>query len=44
MDAGADQDVAGWAKWMQWKYPVQVVVTDKPAWRAAGVVDALASL
>ena len=36
--------VAGWAKWMQWRYPVEVVYTDKAAFRATGAVEAAASL
>lgn len=36
--------VAGWAKWMEWNYPVEIVVTNKAAFRAAGAVEAAASL
>ncbi|KAI9849851.1 MAG: hypothetical protein M1837_000065 [Sclerophora amabilis] len=34
----------GWARYMQWKYPVAVVMTNKAAFRATGVVEAAASL
>lgn len=32
--------MTGWAKWMEWHYPVEVVVTDKRAFRGAGMVEA----
>ncbi len=31
---------AGWAKFMEWKYPVEVVITNKKAFRATGIVEA----
>jgi len=34
----------GWAKYMEWKYPVEVVYSDKSAFRATGAVEAAASL
>lgn len=34
----------GWAKFMEWKYPVEVVVTSPVAFRGAGAVEAAASL
>ncbi|CAD6582695.1 MAG: hypothetical protein ASARMPRED_001037 [Alectoria sarmentosa] len=34
----------GWAKFMEWKYPVEVVFTSKKTFRAAGAVEAAASL
>ncbi|ODH26468.1 hypothetical protein ACO22_04598 [Paracoccidioides brasiliensis] len=34
----------GWAKMMEWKYPVEVVVQNKAVSRAAGVIEAQASL
>ncbi|KAK2759767.1 hypothetical protein FQN54_002501 [Arachnomyces sp. PD_36] len=34
----------GWAKFMEWKYPVEVVVTSKTAFRGAGAIEAAASL
>jgi hypothetical protein len=35
----------GWAKFMEWKYPsVEVVVTSKKLFKAAGAVEAAASL
>ena len=34
----------GWAKFMEWKYPVEVVVTSKKAFRTAGAVEAAATL
>lgn len=30
----------GWTKFMEWKYPVEVVITNKVAFRTAGVVGA----
>ncbi|MCJ1270519.1 hypothetical protein MMC22_010416 [Lobaria immixta] len=34
----------GWAKFMEWNYPVEVVVTSKKTFKAAGAVEAAASL
>ena len=34
----------GWAKFMQWKYPVEVVVTSKKTFNTTGAVEAAASL
>ena len=34
----------GWAKFMEWKYPVEVVFTSKKTFKAAGAVEAAASL
>ncbi|KAL6712751.1 hypothetical protein ACLMJK_009689 [Lecanora helva] len=34
----------GWAKFMEWKYPVDVVVTSPNTFKAAGAVEAAASL
>ncbi|KAK2731446.1 hypothetical protein FQN55_004680 [Onygenales sp. PD_40] len=34
----------GWAKVMEWKYPVEIVVTNKATARGAGIVEAAASL
>lgn len=34
----------GWAKFMEWNYPVEVVVTSKKTFNAAGAVEAAASL
>ncbi|KAJ4374501.1 hypothetical protein N0V86_007370 [Didymella sp. IMI 355093] len=34
----------GWAKFMEWKYPVEVVITNKTAFKAAGAVEAAATL
>jgi hypothetical protein len=34
----------GWAKWMEWKYPVEIVVTSPGAFKLAGAVEAAASL
>lgn len=34
----------GWKKFMEWKYPVEVVITSKPVFKAAGAVEAAASL
>lgn len=34
----------GWGKWMEWMYPVEVRITNKGAFRAAGAAEAAASL
>ncbi|MCJ1471456.1 hypothetical protein MMC13_000095 [Lambiella insularis] len=34
----------GWAKFMEWKYPVEVVLTSKKTFRAAGAIEAAAML
>ncbi|KAF2267214.1 hypothetical protein CC78DRAFT_92998 [Lojkania enalia] len=34
----------GWAKFMEWKYPVEVVVSSPKMFKAAGAVEAAASL
>ncbi|KAF2138508.1 uncharacterized protein K452DRAFT_301046 [Aplosporella prunicola CBS 121167] len=34
----------GWAKFMEWKYPVQITVTSPAAFKGAGVVEAAAPL
>ncbi|EHL00254.1 hypothetical protein GLAREA_03147 [Glarea lozoyensis ATCC 20868] len=34
----------GWAKYMTWKYPVEVRFTNKGAFNAAGAVEAAATL
>ncbi|KAF9690889.1 hypothetical protein EKO04_011117 [Ascochyta lentis] len=34
----------GWAKFMEWKYPVEIVVTNKTAFKAAGAIEAAATL
>ncbi|MCJ1437662.1 hypothetical protein MMC27_007049 [Xylographa pallens] len=34
----------GWAKFMEWKYPVEVVITSKKSFRAAGAIEAAAML
>ncbi|TVY56113.1 hypothetical protein LCER1_G003995 [Lachnellula cervina] len=36
--------IVGWAKFMTWKYPVEVRFTNKGAFKAAGAVEAAASL
>ncbi|KAI9758942.1 MAG: hypothetical protein M4579_002682 [Chaenotheca gracillima] len=33
-----------WAKVMQWKYPVEVVITNQAAFKGAGMIEAAASL
>ncbi|KAF1924511.1 uncharacterized protein M421DRAFT_424644 [Didymella exigua CBS 183.55] len=33
-----------WAKFMEWKYPVEVVITNKTAFKAAGAIEAAATL
>ena len=34
----------GWAKFMEWKYPVKIEITNKALFRGAGAVEAAASL
>jgi hypothetical protein len=34
----------GWAKFMEWKYPVEVVVTGPKVFKGAGAIEAAASL
>ncbi|KAK8207959.1 hypothetical protein M8818_004212 [Zalaria obscura] len=34
----------GWAKFMEWKYPVHIEITNKKLFRAAGAIEAAASL
>lgn len=34
----------GWAKFMEWKYPVEVVVTSPTTFKAVGAIEAAASL
>jgi hypothetical protein len=34
----------GWAKFMEWKYPVTIEITDSVAFKGAGAVQAAASL
>ena len=34
----------GWARFMEWKYPVEVVVTSKKSFKLAGAIEAAASL
>ncbi|KAL1305567.1 hypothetical protein AAFC00_007173 [Neodothiora populina] len=34
----------GWAKFMEWKYPVSIEITSPGAFKAAGAVEAAASL
>ncbi len=36
--------IAGWAKYMEWMYPVEVRITNKSAFRAAGAISAAATL
>jgi hypothetical protein len=36
--------VTGWAKYMEWMYPVEVRFTNKGAFRLAGAVEAAATL
>jgi hypothetical protein len=35
---------SGWAKYMEWMYPVEVRYTNKGAFKAAGAVEAMATL
>ncbi|KAJ9203492.1 hypothetical protein DTO166G4_991 [Paecilomyces variotii] len=34
----------GWTKFMEWKYPVEIVVTNKAAFKGTGAVEAASSL
>ena len=34
----------GWAKFMEWNYPVEVVITSKKTFNVTGAVEAAASL
>lgn len=36
--------IVGWAKYMEWMYPVEVRFTNKRAFQAAGAVEAAATL
>ena len=36
--------ITGWAKYMEWKYPVSIEVTSPATFKGAGVVEAAASL
>ncbi|MCJ1483465.1 hypothetical protein MMC06_003632 [Schaereria dolodes] len=39
-----DYSPFSWAKFMEWKYPIEVVFTSKNAFKAAGIVEAAATL
>ena len=34
----------GWAKFMEWKYPVDIVITSKKTFKAVGAIEAAAML
>ncbi|KAL9113753.1 MAG: hypothetical protein Q9227_002198 [Pyrenula ochraceoflavens] len=34
----------GWKRYMEWKYPVEIVITNKAAFTGAGAVEAAATL
>ncbi|KAF2114620.1 hypothetical protein BDV96DRAFT_494978 [Lophiotrema nucula] len=34
----------GWAKFMEWKYPVEIVITSPKTFKAAGMVEAAATI
>ena len=34
----------GWKQYMEWNFPVEVVVTNKAAFKGAGIIEAAASL
>ncbi|KAF1993077.1 hypothetical protein P154DRAFT_451205, partial [Amniculicola lignicola CBS 123094] len=34
----------GWAKYMEWKYPVEIVITNPSLFKGAGAIEAAASL
>lgn len=36
--------IIGWGKYMEWMYPVEVRITNKGAFRAAGAIEAAATL
>lgn len=40
----ADWEFIGWAKFMEWKYPVEVVITSPTLFKGAGVIEAAATL
>ncbi|KAJ9641067.1 hypothetical protein H2199_005735 [Coniosporium tulheliwenetii] len=40
----ADREWRSWAKFMEWKYPVEVVFTSPRTFKAAGAIEAAASL
>lgn len=35
---------SGWAKFMEWKYPVSIEITSPGAFKGAGAIEAAASL
>jgi hypothetical protein len=43
-EISTDSGFIGWAKYMEWMYPVEVRFTNKAAFRAAGAVEAAATL
>jgi hypothetical protein len=46
-DTGVDayiEQTAGWKRFMEWKYPVEVVITSPGTFKAAGAIEAAASL
>ena len=44
MASAAANDRLGWKQFMEWKYPVEIVVTNKAAFKGAGMAEAAASL
>lgn len=42
--SGRRLTITGWAKFMEWKYPVEIVITNKTAFKAAGAIEAAATL
>ena len=44
MKLQTDMTKIGWAKYMEWKYPVQIEITSPSTFKAAGAVEAAASL
>lgn len=42
--ASADVVFIGWAKYMEWKYPVEVVITSPGEFKVAGAIEAAAAL
>lgn len=37
-------DFTGWAKFMEWKYPVEIVISNPASFKGAGAIEAAATL
>jgi hypothetical protein len=44
MTWGSANGSIGWKQFMEWKYPIEIVVASKPAFKGIGMVEAAASL